>query len=120
MCRINRAKPVRRRPYKRWADSPGSTSIEDHRNRNIQSKANFTLHKWHSNTPELQTTENRLATDEEPTFTKQQLGHTLAVSLDLHGTRMQIELELTYRQKDPHQPREECLAKWRGFMIPLG
>ena len=87
----------------------------------VMKDAKFTLHKWHSNVPELE--EQPLCTEGEQTFAKSQLkpasGGASAL-LGLPWNKSTYEISINLSQENTAATKRELLRKLKQFYDPLG
>ena len=87
------------------------------------SSNSFTLHKWHSNTPELETAPPSAEDTSEATYAKQQLGTTRATISRMFGLPWNKERDTVNVEVPPEiakLTKREILAKLARFYDPFG
>ena len=113
-----------------YVDDLISGSITMHKAREVKDKATvifqdacFTLHKWHSNAPELEAAQSSTEDTEEATYAKQQLGAprgTMSSMLGLPWNKERDTLSVEVPSEQATLTKRGILAKLARIYDPLG
>ncbi|XP_068750826.1 uncharacterized protein [Montipora capricornis] len=111
-----------------YVDDLISGSITVHKAREVKDKATvvfrdacFTLHKWHSNAPELEADHSSAEDKEETTYAKQQLGAprgNMSRILGLSWNKKRDTVSVEVPTDQAKLTKRGILAKVQTFMIP--
>ena len=113
-----------------YVDDLISGSITVHKAREVKDKATvvfrdacFTLHKWHSNAPELEAAQSSTEDTEEATYAKQQLGTprgTMSRILGLPWNKERDTVSVEVPSEQARLTKRGILAKLAKIYDPLG